>query len=437
MKRVLILAMGLILACSTSFARSAKEIKEERQTSTPMHNGHEYVDLGLSVKWATCNVGASKPEEYGDYFAWGETKPKSDYYWGWDTYKWCRGDFDSFTKYCTDSYHGIVDNKKQLELSDDAAHANWGGSWRMPTHDELTELKEKCTWTWTTQNGVKGYKVTSKINGRSIFLPAAGIGDDSCLEDVGLDGYYWSSSLDTGATLSAMSVYFSSSNVNLSTNGRCCGLSVRPVCAKEVKEERQTSTPMHNGHEYVDLGLSVKWATCNVGASKPEEYGDYFAWGETTTKSSYSWSTYKWCRGDYDNLTKYCTSSIYGTVDNKEQLDISDDAARANWGGSWRMPTRDELIELREKCTWTWTTQNGVNGYKVTSKTNGRSIFLPAAGYRSGSSLYDAGSGGGYWSSSLRTDGPDYARYVFFDSSGVAWTLSGRCYGQSVRTVCP
>ena len=192
-----------------------------------------------------------------------------------------------------------------------------------------------------------------------------------------------------------------------------------------------------NYHEYVDLGLSVKWATCNVGASKPEEYGDYFAWGETTTKSSYSWSTYKWCRGDYDNLTKYCTSSIYGTVDNKEQLDISDDAARANWGGSWRMPTHDEFTELRTQCTWTWTTQNGVRGYKVTSKTNGRSIFLPAAGYRNGSSLNDAGSYGGYWSSSLYTDSPSRARYVSFLSSGVVWNYDYRLYGHSVRPVCP
>ena len=193
-----------------------------------------------------------------------------------------------------------------------------------------------------------------------------------------------------------------------------------------------------NFHQYVDLGLSVKWATCNVGASKPEGYGDYFAWGETRPKSTYNWSTYKWCRGNYNNLTKYCTSSSYGTVDNKTQLDLSDDAARANWGGSWRMPTHDELTELREKCTWTWTTQNGVNGYKVTSKTNGRSIFLPAAGYRCGSSLLDAGSGGNYWSSSLYTVSPNGARYVNFGSSFVDWNNGGRRGdGLSVRPVCP
>ena len=195
-----------------------------------------------------------------------------------------------------------------------------------------------------------------------------------------------------------------------------------------------------NDHEYVDLGLSVKWATCNVGASKPEEYGDYFAWGETKPKEYYDWSTYKWCNGDYDNLTKYCYDSWYGIVDNKTVLDLSDDAARANWGGSWRMPTAEEQQELINNCTWTWTTQSGVNGYKVTSKKSGytnKSIFLPAAGLRRDSSLYYAGSDGYYVSSSLYTDGP-YSAYVLrFNSDYVGWLNSNRHYGFSVRPVCP
>ena len=197
--------------------------------------------------------------------------------------------------------------------------------------------------------------------------------------------------------------------------------------------------PNTGNHEYVDLGLSVKWATCNVGATKPEEYGDYFAWGETTTKSTYNWSTYKYCNGSYNNLTKYCTDSYYGTVDNKTQLELSDDAARANWGGSWRMPTDAEMTELREQCTWTWTTQNGVYGYKVTSKKSGytnKSIFLPAAGYRYDSSLNSAGSGGNYWSSSLNTDNPNYAWYVYFNSSNVYRYYNNRYCGFSVRPVC-
>ena len=197
--------------------------------------------------------------------------------------------------------------------------------------------------------------------------------------------------------------------------------------------------PNTGNHEYVDLGLSVKWATCNVGASKPEDYGDYFAWGETTTKSTYDWSTYKYCNGSYNTLTKYNNSSSYGSVDNKTTLELADDAARANWGGSWRMPTDAELTELREQCTWTWTTQNGVNGYKVTSKKSGytnKSIFLPAAGCRYDSSLFSAGSYGCYWSSSLYTGYPNSAWGVFFYSSSVYRYDSSRNYGFSVRPVC-
>ena len=200
------------------------------------------------------------------------------------------------------------------------------------------------------------------------------------------------------------------------------------------------NTGSENGHEYVDLGLSVKWATCNVGASKPEEYGDYFAWGETQPKDYYDWSTYKWCNGSYNTQTKYCTDSYYGTVDNKTQLELSDDAARANWGGSWRMPTTEEQQELINNCTWTWTTQNGVNGYKVTSKKNGNSIFLPAAGCRNLSSLDNAGSYGLYglyWSSSLDTGDPVDAYELYFDSVYMRWNYNNRHCGQSVRPVCP
>ena len=191
------------------------------------------------------------------------------------------------------------------------------------------------------------------------------------------------------------------------------------------------------GHGYVDLGLSVKWATCNVGANKPEDYGDYFAWGETKPKTTYNWSTYKWCRGSYDTQTKYNNKSGYGTVDKKRTLELADDAARANWGGSWRMPTKAEQDELREKCTWIWTTQNGVAGYRVTSKSNGNSIFLPAAGYRYGSSLYSAGSYGYYWSSSLDTDRPDYAYELYIYSDDVSRNYYRRYSGCSVRPVCP
>ena len=193
-----------------------------------------------------------------------------------------------------------------------------------------------------------------------------------------------------------------------------------------------------NGHEWVDLGLSVKWATCNVGASSPSDYGSYFAWGETRTKSAYEWENYKFrvSGNTWENVTfsKYNTQNNRGTVDNKTRLDLSDDAARANWGGSWRMPTKAEQDELRAKCTWTWTTQGGKTGYKVTGK-NGNSIFLPAAGLRHGASLLHAGSHGGFWSSSLPSDYPDVAYYLSFYSGNVDWYSNGRYGGFPVRPV--
>ena len=192
-----------------------------------------------------------------------------------------------------------------------------------------------------------------------------------------------------------------------------------------------------NGHAYVDLGLSVKWATCNVGATSPEDYGDYFAWGETKPKSTYTWSTYKWCKDNDDNITKYCTDSRYGKVDNKTQLDISDDASRANWGGSWRMPTHDEIKELIENCTWTWTAQNGVKGYDVTSKINDNSIFLPAAGYRYVGDLDCEGIYGYYWSSSINMVTPNRVRCLDFKSGSAEWNYSIRNVGRTIRPVCP
>ena len=185
------------------------------------------------------------------------------------------------------------------------------------------------------------------------------------------------------------------------------------------------------GYEWVDLGLSVKWATCNVGANKPEDYGDYFAWGETQPKDYYGWRTYKWCNGSYDTQTKYCTDSYYGTVDDKTTLELSDDAANYNWGGAWRMPTMLEWSELIDNCSWTWADY----GHVVTGP-NGNSIFLPAAGYRDDSSLYGAGSYGIYWSSSLYTDNPYGAWYVDFDSGNVDRYNVNRYYGFCIRPVC-
>ena len=195
----------------------------------------------------------------------------------------------------------------------------------------------------------------------------------------------------------------------------------------EPEEPGDEPEDSSNGYGYVDLGLSVKWATCNVGASSPEEYGDYFAWGETRTKETY----------DVDNCPtwelSYSSLQSQGYIDSEGNLRSQYDAAKANWGGSWRMPTSDELYEL-DNCTCTWTTQNGVNGYKVTGP-NGNSIFLPAAGCRDGSSLGSAGRSGNYWSSTSYGSNSGGAYRLFFNSDGHYMGGNYSYYGRSVRPV--
>ena len=192
-------------------------------------------------------------------------------------------------------------------------------------------------------------------------------------------------------------------------------------------------------HDSVDLGLpsGTLWATCNVGASSPEEYGDYFAWGEIEPKNDYIVSTYKYCKGTFSTLTKYCTNSSCGTVDNKTELEPSDDAATANWGADWQMPSYEQFDELFNSSytATTWTTLNGVSGYEITSKSNGNSIFLPAAGCRYDTSLGSAGSGGGYWSRSLSKNFSHNACYQYFYSGGIDAYDDDRYYGRSVRPV--
>lgn len=182
----------------------------------------------------------------------------------------------------------------------------------------------------------------------------------------------------------------------------------------------------HENHEWVDLGLSVKWATCNVGANAPEEFGDYFAWGETQPKEVYDWSTYKWCNGSSETLTKY------NNYKDKSVLDLEDDAAHVNWGGAWRMSTDDEQEELLLNCIWTLTW----NGYIITSKINGNSIFWPLPGYRDGSDLKEVGSSGCYWSSSLSPYGYHFATSMGLDTwDGYAGYDYYRCLGRPVRPV--
>lgn len=215
--------------------------------------------------------------------------------------------------------------------------------------------------------------------------------------------------------------------VSVDENGTVKGLAagnatvtVTTVDGEMTAECEVTVLQIINGHEYVDLGLSVKWATCNVGAENPWDYGDYFAWGEIAPKDEYT----------IDNSLT-CGVEMPDISGNPEY-----DAARANWGGTWRIPTGMEMDELLADCTWEWTTEQDVTGYRVTGP-NGNSIFLPAAGSYSGSSLYSAGNYGYYWSSTPYGSDTEYAYAysLYFYSSNQSWNWDDRDYGESIRPV--
>ena len=497
----------------------------------------DYVDLGLpsGTLWATRNVGAAKPEDYGGHFAWGETETKENY--NWNTYKWCEGNEWAITKYDPLWY-----DDPELELEDDAAFVNCGPNWRMPSQAQFEELCNDCSWQWTTVNG----NLVTGPNGNSIFLPAAGYRSSSSVTHEGRRGYYWSRTVDYAQAKCAYNLSFESGTPYFYPHmlGRRAGYSVRPVrfspadeqpllivqhsldmgqvFIEEVRTDEltfinntneavnltvatdepisfqqdedeafsmsivvpgnsiatvtvifladtpddyngnvtikspaldggQSVIPVHaqvisddiTEHEYVDLGLpsGTLWATCNIGASAPEECGDYFAWGETTPKVYYGWSTYKWFAtgASQTGFTKYCCDSSAGYfdfADEKTELNPADDAATMNWGPNWQMPSDDQLNELDESCSWQWTQRNGVNGYLVTGP-NGKTMFLPLTGFYVGSSRVRAGFDGEYWSRTLFTEYYSSSRacYLTFYDEDWYWFATARFYGLPVRPV--
>ena len=381
----------------------------------------EYVDMGLSVKWANYNLGASTPTGVGDYYAWGETEPKDSYMPA--NYQWSMGSAKTYTKYCTvDSmgYNGFTDGLTTLQPQDDAAQMQKGGHWRMPSDAEWEELIRNCTWTQAEQGGQIGYIATSKINGNSIFIPVAGF---RSVGNVVLDylGAYWSSSLNESKQSCAYGLYINKDEDRVGRYSNSCreyGFLIRPVYDE-------------NYHAYVDLGLSVKWATTNVGAETPEQYGDYFAWGETEPKEVYDWSTYKWCDRTENNMTKY------NATDGLTTLLPEDDAATVNWGGEWRMPTKEELAELRLSCTWEPATINGVKGAKVTGP-NGNSIFIPLGGsYNTFNDQLNSVGSHGWIYSATKASVDNQAKEMGVSSSGAAQTSCSRCLGLNIRPVIP
>ena len=489
----------------------------------------EYVDLGLSVNWATCNVGAEKPEDLGDYYAWGETETKNKY--NWNTYKWYMSGSPTLAKYDGDNHLS-----SPLDDEDDVANVLWGGNWKIPTPEQYQELIGNTICEWVAQGDVNGYKITSKIEGytdKSIFIPAKL--DKSGASLYYAYGQYW---LNDGWGKGAQTIQIVNRDYNemgfiLSSAERCRSCYVRPVCKSETwkgisrvelnkdtivalqdyrylelyadakidsvsynyfpitwKSDNPavaslsastwgydeitgrdvyvilgsegtatiTATCMgvtakcvvivkHAVSEYVDLGLSVKWATCNIGASYPEYSGGTFQWGDTTYNYNNGWTENRFCKnGSGTQLTKYCTDSSYGYegfVDYLTTLQPEDDAAHVMWSAEWRMPTKYEMKELIDNCTWEKIEciKNNIFGYnqsytyfKVTSNKDGfkgHFILIPI---------------GNYWASTLDDDPnswmtPSYAAsYLLLssDNSGT-YTIGSKSRSQCfyIRPVCP
>lgn len=454
----------------------------------------EAIDLGLpsGTLWASWNIGASKPEEYGSYFAWGETEEK-DYY-SWETYSY-GNDWDDCV-FIGDDIAGTVY---------DVAHVKWGGSWRMPSVDQIKELYENCSLKWTSQNGVLGLLVTGP-NGMTIFLPPASLRYNDRISDVdGLYGYYWSSTCywDGGNAIDFQ--FYAGYSYTWSSSSRHLGLPVRAVCfneslpgisisknsvelfvgnstsieitsgsdsyeltnsntnavdakivgttitlkalsmgcavitVKTASSERKASInvtvsspsgdcpDVHHPH-LVDLGLpsGTKWACCNVGANNPEEYGGYYAWGETEEKESYNWKTYIHCDGSEETCHDI-GEDIAGT---------EYDVAHAKWGGTWRMPTNDQIKELMNKCKTVRSVLNGVYGLLVIGP-NGASIFMPIPGNLWYGNLRDENIQGYYWSSTIHPDHMEWAWCLqpYYDWGQFLWGGYYRANGLSVRPV--
>ena len=336
-----------------------------------------YVDLGLPSGnlWAECNLGASSPEQYGDYYAWGETKPKQEY--TYPNHKWYKEGAPSlgFTKYNNE------DGKLTLEDEDDAVIQKLGNGWRTPTLADFRELTNQklTTIKKTTLNGVAGYQITSKKNGKSIFIPFAGFKRDkpqtreiSADEEVAVCMTNLRRIDDM--VYNAWSFAFQNDRIGRYGKLRPDGISIRPVKGPGV--------PVPNN--CVDLGLSsgLLWAKCNMGTTDPTQPGDYYAWGETSTKKKYYSDNYK-----HFKINENLNILKYNEKDGKEVLDLNDDAARVNLGVGYRIPTKEDWEELLEDCKWEAVTttfseiidpsqKKVIVRWKVTGPS-GNSIVLP------------------------------------------------------------
>ena len=435
-----------------------KNVTFETTDKSGTIQGKKYVDLGLSVKWAAYDVGSDNASENGSRFAWGLTTPTTETQVPWSEYKYFDEENNDapLTKYCENERFGKVDSLNVLEAIDDAASVLWGDEWRMPTKDEVAELIRVCHATVVRNDGVLANRFTSDEAGYenvALTFPYSS----------GLSNYWTSSLYETNSILAYyyQMVDFTSgystieSEIGPKGMGRGGTAFVRAVSTSEnVKKDSTVVVHLNNGeaveylsdqvknlfffdseassadketgslddYGYVDLGLSVLWATHNVGATSPAGRGGLYAWGETEEEvgdtsvlyaTAYSALQYKYSLDDkIDSVSKYCVVDTFGVVDNLVRLEASDDAASVNWSSKWRMPTVEELSELMENCSVLFTDDyegTGVSGILLTSKVPGytdRSIFLPGNGYiqyeqkptdAEGKELADPY----YWSSSL------------------------------------
>lgn len=340
----------------------------------------EYVDLGLPSGnlWAKCNLGASAPEAYGDYYAWGETKPKKEY--TQSNHKWYKDGAPSlgFTKYNNE------DGKLTLEDEDDAVIQKIGNGWRTPTLADFRELTNQklTTIKKTTLNGVAGYQITSKKNGKSIFIPFAGFKNDkpqtreiSSSEEVAI--CMTNQRRIDDQVFNCWSFAFEQDRIRRYGKRRYDGMSIRPVKGPGV--------PVPNN--CVDLGLAsgVLWAKCNIGTAEPTQPGNYYAWGELSTKKEYYSTNYK-----HFKVKSNIEVLKYNEEDGKTVLELEDDVARANLGVGYRIPTKADWEELLEDCKWEAFTvslpieldpsqKKSIARWKVTGP-NGNSIVLPMTG---------------------------------------------------------
>ena len=429
-------------------------------------DGYEYVDLGLSVKWATHNIGANKMTDVGEYYAWGETTPYiekityANYGWGFPP---CSMDAILASIY-------------------DSATELWGRSWRMPTGKELKELIDGCTWTWVDNmdnSSMSGYVATSKINGKSIFLPASKfISGTSNYTPKENDAIYWSSygfsvagSMNFGAGSTAECLRFVTepgmvNPVKMDIWAMGSGATIRPVLGKpndffphpddltydqaEMDRQGVSVSGKKGQHTYVDLGLPSRtlWATYNLGATLPAEYGDYLAWGETKPKDEYTMENYKFFKeyssigpNHYAQLTKYVWDKDFGKVDGKCVLENTDDAAYVNWGSNWHMPTIEQVEELGKYCT-VWredVTINGktVIGFIVMSMINENYLYLPAAGWEYNQTPNNH-MNAWYWASEVSPEINTRATFMLEINNAITCDKiegTARCQGLPVRAV--